>query len=150
MEIDKENFAKNQNKGLANMNIDTKEHNKNVKNLKIKSIKTYRQKSAFKGLSVPKMDIKRDLEIERMSETGKETNSVTNRKNKSQKTQPLVIRGKIINKTGKEVRKMAKKVKEVKKKQRKGKSLLTAFKINRMEKRLTLNLKRAEIKGKYC
>jgi hypothetical protein len=44
---------------------------------------------------------------------------------------------------------MDKNKKVVKSKTHKGKSLITAFRINKMEKRLTLNLDRTEIRGKY-
>jgi len=68
---------------------------------------------------------------------------------KSQKNKMEVER---MKKTGKEAQKSTKTQNKAQERQRKGKSLLTAFKINRMTKRLTLNLNRpcgAELYGKY-
>lgn len=48
------------------------------------------------------------------------------------------------------VKKRVVKKKEGRRKQRKGKSLLTAFQINRMTQRLVLNLNRGEIGHKYA
>lgn len=48
------------------------------------------------------------------------------------------------------VKKQVVKKKAVKSKQRKGKSLLTAYQINRMTQRLVLNLNRGEIGHKYA
>ena len=48
------------------------------------------------------------------------------------------------------VKKRVVKKKAVHRKQRKGKSLLTAFRINHMTRRLVLDLRRGELKGKYA
>jgi hypothetical protein len=141
---------------MENMN----NHVKNVENLKMNSIPSNRLEIASYGLSVPKTESKRQTKVKEMVDKKSKSKAQDDEQSKNVKAQELVISSKVNVKSKKEAKSMKTETKAVKvkvrskkavhKKQRKGKSLLTAFRINRMERRLTLNLARCEIKhGKY-
>jgi hypothetical protein len=126
------------------------QHGKDVKELNLSSIPSNRLEIASYGLSIPKMDTKRKNKAICMTKKVKETIPQVVEENKTQIAQELAISSKVVEKKKKEVRKTKQIKKRLHKKQRKGKSLLTAFRINRMEKRMTLSLNRGEIGHKYA
>lgn len=144
----------------------------NNKELELSSNPSNRLEIASYGLTIPKMVIERINELKTMNK--KENKTIPQAIEGNESLQPLesVIDSKINVKSKMEVKRMKKNVKPVKnlvvsknakksktvqkkalhKKQRKGKSLLTAFKINRMTRRSHLNLNRpcgAELYRKY-
>lgn len=134
----------------------------NNKELELSSIPSNRLEIASYGLTVPKMVIEQTNELKRMKHKENKTIPQAVEGNKSPKPLESVIDSKVNVKSKTEVKRMDKNKKAVKRKtvikkavhrkQRKGKSLLTAFRINRMTRRSHLNLNRpcgAELYRKY-
>lgn len=146
------------------------DHKKNIEELETSSIHGNRLEIASYGLSVPKTVSKREKNVKEMKSNLNKSNAQEVEQKKLVQPLESVIDSKIVVKEKKEVKSMDNVKKETKKqivkrkvvkkrvakkkavqsKQRKGKSLLTAFRINRMEPRLTLNLNRGELRGKYA
>lgn len=127
------------------------EHNgKDVKELDLSSVPSNGLEIASYGLTVPKMVIKNKTKVKTMVSKEKKPIAQPIEHKEIEKPQELVISSEKVVEQKKKVRSMKQKKKEVKSKQRKGKSLLTAFRINRMEKRMTLDLNRGEIGHKYA
>jgi hypothetical protein len=129
--------------------MDHKDHDLNEKKLVKTSNLGKRLEKAFYGLTVPKTVTKRKNVSKMVSKKEKIENAQVSEQTKIENPKESGIDSEIKLETKKEMKEMKKQTKKIHKKQRKGKSLLTAFRINRMEKRLTLNLARTEIKGKY-
>jgi hypothetical protein len=134
-----------------NLGRNREEHNgKDVKELELSSIPSNGLEIASYGLTIPKMVIKNKTKVKTMVSKEKKQIAQVVEQKKIEKPQESVIDSKVNVEQKKKVRSMKQKKKEVKSKQRKGKSLLTAFRINRMEKRMTLDLNRGEIGHKYA
>ena len=129
--------------------MDHKDHDLNEKKLLNALDQGKRLEKAFYGLTVPKTVTERKNVSKMASKKEKMENAQVSEQTKNENPKESGIDSEIKLETKKKVKEMKKQTKRIHKKQRKGKSLLTAFRINRMEKRLTLNLGRTEIKGKY-
>lgn len=137
-----------------------RDHDMNVKSFILSSIPSNRLEVASYGLSEPKTVSRRKSEMNSMTSKQIKTKAQSNEQTKIVPTQELVISSKVkvekktevINMDNKKkaVKKRVVKKKETKHKQRKGKSLLTAFRINRMQRREVLNLDRTCIRGRYA
>lgn len=107
-----------------------------------------------------KISFKSKKKVKYMTKKLKETIPQVVEENKTQIAQELAISSKNVKQKKKEVKSVTQTKKATHKKQRKGKSLLTAFRINRMVKRTTLfsdngkrlvlNMNRGQFEGKYA
>lgn len=107
-----------------------------------------------------KISFKSKKKVKDMTKKQKETIPQFIEENKTQIAQELAISSKNVKRKKKEVKSVTQTKKATHKKQRKGKSLLTAFRINRMGKRdtlfsdngkrLVLNMNRGQFEGKYA
>jgi hypothetical protein len=107
-----------------------------------------------------KISFKSKKKVKDMTKKQKETIPQVIEENETQIAQELAISSKNVKQKKKEVKSVTQTKKATHKKQRKGKSLLTAFRINRMGKRdtlfsdngkrLVLNMNRGQFEGKYA
>jgi len=151
---------------LANSHKDHKDHEKtirdhnmNVKSFILSSIPSNGLEIASYGLSEPKTVSRRKSKVNSMTTKQIKPKAQDDEQTKTVPTQELVISSKAkvekktevigMDKEKKVAKKRIVKKKAAQRKQRKGKSLLTAFRINRMQRREVLNLDRTCIRGKY-
>jgi hypothetical protein len=136
-----------------------RDHNMNVKSFILSSIPSNGLEIASYGLSEPKTVSKKKSKVNSMTTKQIKTKAQDDEQTKTVPTQELVISSKAkvekktevisMDKEKKVAKKRIVKKKATQRKQRKGKSLLTAFRINRMQRREVLNLDRTCIRGKY-